>query len=51
MNDIQKMYELFLKSSPKSKIEVKEAKKHHILEPKIRKINVGIIEKEEHKKL
>ena len=50
-NDIQKMYELFLKSSPKSKIEVKEAKKHLILEPKIRKINVGIIEQEKHKKL
>ena len=51
MNDIQKMYELFLKSSPKSKIEVKEAKKHLVHEPKIMKINVSIIEQEKHKKL
>ena len=51
MNDIQKMYELFLKSSPKSKIEVKEAKKDLVHEPKIRKINVSIIEQDKHKKL
>ena len=50
-NDIQEMYELFLKSSPKSKLEVKEAKKHLPHEPKIRKINVSIIEQDRHKNL
>ena len=50
-NDIQKMYELFLKSLPKSKIEVKQAKKHLPHEPRIRKINLDVIEKAEHKKL
>ena len=51
INDIQKMYELFLKSSPKSKLEVKEAKKHLPHEPKIRKINVSIIEQDRNKNL
>jgi len=50
-NDIQEMYELFLKSSPKSKLEVKEAKKPLPHEPKIRKINVDVIEQDRHKKL
>ena len=50
-NDIQEMYELLLKSSPKSKLEVKEAKKPLPHEPKIRKINVDVIEQDRHKKL